>query len=61
MKKGLKKDMIDLLQTPNKLSSKKKRQINKSKWKININKTSLRKVTISSFESSDKKELLVPI
>ena len=46
---------------PNKLSSKKKRQINKSKWKSNIRETSLRKATISSLENSDKKELLVPI
>ena len=44
---------------PNKLSSKKKKQINKKKQKASIKKISSRKTTISSLESSDKKELLV--
>ena len=46
---------------PNKLSSKKKRQINKSKQKANIKETSLGKATISSLKSSNKKELLASI
>ena len=61
MKKGSKKDMTNFLQTPNKLSSKKKRQINKSKRKASIGGTSLRKATIHSLNNSDKKELLVLI
>ena len=61
IKKGSKKNMTDFLQTSNKLSSKKKRQINKGRWKMSIRDTSSRKVTISSLDSSDKKELLVPI
>ena len=46
--------MIDFLQTSNKLSSKKKRQINKNKWKVSIKKTSLKKAIINSLESSNK-------
>ena len=61
IKRGSKEDMTDFLQTPNKLSSKKRGQINKSKRKASIRKTSPRKATISSLESSDKKELPVPI
>ena len=61
IKRGLKKDMTDFLQTPNKLSSKKRRQINKNKRKASIEESSSRKATINSLESSDKKELLVPI
>ena len=61
IKRGLKEDMTDFLQTPNKLSSKKRRQINKSKRKASIEESSLRKATINSLESSDKKELPVPI
>ena len=61
IKKGLKEDMTDFLQTPNKLSSKKRRQINKSKKKANIEESSLKKATINSLESSDKKKLPVPI
>ena len=53
--------MTDFLQTPNKLSSKKRRQINKSKRKASIEESSSRKATINSLESSDKKELPVPI
>ncbi len=61
IKKGSKKDMTDFLQTPDKLSSKKRRQINKCKQKVNIRETSSRKSTINSFDNSDKKELLVPL
>ena len=48
IKKGLKEDMTDFLQTPNKLSSKKRRQINKSKQKASIEESSSRKATINS-------------
>ena len=61
IKMGLKEDMTDFLQMPNKLFSKKRKQINKSKGKVNRKKTSSRKTTINSLESSDKKELPVPI
>ena len=61
IKRGLKEDMTDFLQTPNKLFSKKRRQINKSKRKANIEESSSRKATINSLESSDKKELPVLI
>ena len=53
--------MTDFLQTPNKLSYKKRRQINKSKRKVNIGKTNSKKATFRNLESSDKKELPVPI
>ena len=52
--------MIDFLQMPNKLFSKKIKKKNKSKQKANIKETSL-KATISILESSDKKELPVHI
>ena len=58
--RGLKEDIINFLQMPNKLSSKKRRQINKSKRKTNIGKTSLRKATISSLDSFDKKNCQFP-
>ena len=45
----------------NKLPSKKKKQINKSKRKISIREISSRKATISSLKNFDKKELPVPI
>ena len=61
IKKGLKEDMTDFLQTPNGLSSKKRKQINKSKRKMNIRDISSRKAIISSLESFDNKELPVPI
>ena len=61
IKRGSKEDMTDFLQTPNKLSSKKRRQINKSKRKASIEESSSRKATINSLESFDKKELPVPI
>ena len=43
------------------MSRKKRRQIKKSKQKVNIKDISLRKATISSLESSDKKKLRVLI
>ena len=61
IKRGSKGDITNFLQTPNKLSSKKRRRINKSKQNANIVETSSRKATINSLESSDKKELPVPI
>lgn len=60
-KKELKKNITNFLQTLNKLSSKKKRQINKSKWKANIEIIILKKATISNLESCNKKELTVSI
>ena len=61
IKKDLKEDMTNFLQMPNKLSNKKKRQINKSKRKASIEETSSRKATISNLKSSNKKELPIPI
>ena len=61
IKKGLKKDITDFLQMPNKLSSKKKRQINKNKQKVNIGETNSRKAIISNLKNSNKKELPVSI
>ena len=61
IKRGSKEDMTDFLQTLNKLSSKKRRQINKSKRKTSIGETCSKKATISSLDSSDKKELPVTI
>ncbi len=59
IKKSLKKDMTDFLQMPDKLSNKKKRQINKNKWQASIGETSSRKATINNLNSSAKKELPV--
>ena len=53
--------MTNFLQILNKLFSKNRRQINKSKQKASIKKISSKKSIISSLESSDKKELLIPI
>ena len=53
--------MTDFLQILNKLFSKKRRQIKKSKQKASIGEINSRKATISSLKSSDKKELSVPI
>lgn len=61
IKKKLKEDMNDFLQMLYKLLSKKRRQINKTKQKSNVKKTSLRKATISSLNNSVKKELLILI
>lgn len=54
IKKGLKKDMTNFLQTLNKLFNKKKRQINKSKRKTSLGKISLKKAIISSLNSLKK-------
>ncbi len=43
------------------MSSKKRRQINKSKRKASIRETSSRKASINSLDTSDKKELSVPL
>ena len=59
IKKGSKEDITDFLQISNKLSSKKRRQINKSKQKASIREISSRKAIISNLESSNKKELLI--
>ena len=56
MKRRSKKDMTNFLQTPNKLFSKKRRQINKNKRKASLEKTSLKKAIISSLDSFDKKK-----
>ncbi len=61
IKRGSKEDMTDFLQMLDKLSSKKRRQINKSKRKASIGETSSRKATINSLDSSNKKELSVPL
>ncbi len=61
IKKGSKNDMANFLQIPDKLSSKKRRQINQSKWKASIGETSSRKATINCLDSSDKKELSLPL
>ncbi len=61
IKRGSKEDMTDFLQTPNKLSVKKRRQINKSKRKASLGETSSRKPIISSLDSPDKKESPLPI
>lgn len=45
----------------NKFSSKKKRQINKSKQKISIREIKARKIIISSLNSFDKKKLPISI
>ena len=61
IKRGSKEDMTDFLQTPNKLSSKKRRQINKSKRKASFRETSSRKAIIYSLDSPNKKESPVSI
>ncbi len=61
IKRVSKEDMTDFLQTPNKLSGKKRRQINQSKRKASLGETSSRKAIISSLDSPDKKESPVPI
>ena len=61
IKRGSKENITNFLQTSNKLSSKKRRQINKNKQKTSIGKTSSRKATISYLNNSDKKKLPVPI
>ena len=61
IKRSLKEDMTNFLQTVNKLFSKKKRQINKSKRKTSLGKTSLKKATINNLHSYEKKKSPVPI
>ena len=61
IKKGSKKDITDFLQTPNKLSSKKRRQINQSKRKASLGENSSRKAIISNLDSLKKKESPVSI
>ena len=61
IKRSSKEDMTNFLQILNKLSSKKRKQINKSKQKTNIEKTSSRKAIIYSLDSFDKKELPILI
>ena len=61
MKKSSTEDITDFFQVQNKLSSKKKRQINKNKRKTRIEEISPREASISSLNSFDKKELLVHI
>lgn len=61
IKRGLKADMTDFLQMPNKLPSKKWRQIYKSKQKASIRETNSKKAIISSLNSLDKKKLQVLI
>lgn len=55
IKRGSKEEITDFLQMINKLSSKKRKQINKSKRKASLRETSSRKSIISSLNSSDKK------
>lgn len=59
IKKSSKEDITDFLQMPNKLLSKKKRQINKSKQKTSKGKTNLGKAIISNLDNSNKKKLSV--
>lgn len=59
IKKGLKKNLTDFLEMPNKLLGKKRRQINKSKQKISLREISPPKTIISNWNSSNKKELPV--
>lgn len=54
IKKGLKKDITNFLQILNKLFSKKRNQINKSKQKTNIEKIGSKKAIISSFDICNK-------
>ena len=61
IERGSKENMTNLLQISNKLSNKKKRQINKIKLKANIREVSSRKATISYLKSFDRKKLSVLI
>lgn len=53
--------MTDFLQTPKKLSGKKKRPINKSNRKKSLKETNSKKAIISSSKNPRKKELSVSI
>ena len=59
--KGSMEDKTDVLQVPYKLSNKKRRQINKNKWKAGIRETSPRKAIISNLSGLDKDPLSVSI
>ena len=59
--RGLTEDITSFLQLPNRLSSKKRRPINKNKKKTSIGETSLRKAIISSLNNFNKELLLMPI
>lgn len=61
IKKGSINDITDFLQMLNKLSGKKRRQININKQNASIEKTSFRKTTIGNLNNPNKKELLVSI
>lgn len=63
MKRDSQEDKTNFLQTANTFFSKKRKQINKIMWKVSIGETNLRKATISSLDSFDKKKLpvLIPI
>lgn len=61
IKKSSKEDIINFLQMPNKLSSKKRKKIHQSKRKVNSRETSSKKAIFSSLDSLEKKELPVPI
>lgn len=55
IKRDLKEDITDFLQTSNKWFDKKKKQINKSKQKASLKEICSRKAMICAFYSSDKK------
>lgn len=59
IKWGSKKDMIDFLQTRNKLSNKIKRQINKIKQKASLGVISSKKALISNLNNSNTNKLPV--
>ena len=61
IKMGWIENMTNFLQMSDKLSSKKRRQINKNKQKTSIRKTYSRKFIIDSFDNFDKKKLSVPL
>ena len=59
IKRDSKKDMNEFLHMLDKLSSKKLKQINKSKQKVSIGEINSTKAIINSLDSLDKKELSV--
>ena len=61
IKRVTKEDITDFLQMMNKLSSKKRKLINKSKQKICIEKTTSRIPIINNWHNSNKKELQLSI
>lgn len=54
-KRKPKKDMTNFLYMPNKLSGKKRKQINKMKQKTSLKETSWKKMIISNWKNHDKK------